>query len=78
MLEGSFFLLVLILSILMVRFYRNSVHSKDLTSLEKEIESDFVEEIKESDGSELDPVLEWIENEQTLDTIEDLKKQPKL
>jgi len=69
---------VLILSILMVRFYRNSVHSKDLTSLEKEIESDFVEEIKESDGSELDPVLEWIENEQTLDTIEDLKKQPKL
>jgi len=78
MLEGSFFLLVLILSILMVRFYRKSVHSKDLTSLEKEIESDFVEEIKESDGSELDPVLEWIENEQTLDTIEDLKKQPKL
>ena len=78
MLEGSFFLLVLILSILMVRFYRNSVHSKDLTSLEKEIESDFVEEIKESDGSELDPVLEWIENEQTLDTIEDLKKKPKL
>jgi hypothetical protein len=78
MLEGFFFLSVLILSIFIFMLYRNSVSTKDLASLEKEIETDFLEEIKESSGSELDPVLDWIENEQSLDTIEDLKKQPEL
>jgi len=74
MLEGFFSLLVLLLSVFLVRLYRNAVHHKDLSSLEKEIETDFTEEISESSGSELDPVLEWIENEHKIDTIEDLKK----
>ena len=74
MLEVFFCLLVLVLSFFLVSLYRNAVHHKDLSLLEKEIETDFTEEIKESRGSELDSVLEWIESEQTLDTIEDLKK----
>jgi len=74
MLEGFFFLLVLVISVFLLSLYRNAVHQKDRSLLEKEIETDFTEEIKESHGSELDPVLEWIESEQTLDTIEDLKK----
>ena len=74
MLEGFFFLSVLILSVSVVWLYRNKVHIRDLSLLEKEIETDFTEEIKESSGSELDPVLEWIENEQKIDSIEDLKK----
>jgi len=74
MLEVFFFLLVLVLTFFLVSLHRNGVHQKDRSLLEKEIETDFAEEIKESRGSELDPVLEWIESEQTLDTIEDLKK----
>ena len=74
MFEGFLFLLVLVFSVLLVRLYRKAVHQKDLSLLEKEIETDFTEEIKESRGSELDSVLDWIESEQTLDTIEDLKK----
>ena len=74
MLEGFFFLLVLVISVFLLNLYRNAVHQKDRSLLEKEIETDFTEEIKESRGSELDSVLDWIESEQTLDTIEDLKK----
>ncbi len=76
MLEGFFFLLMLVFSVFLVRLYRNAIHRNDLSLLEQEIETDFADEIKESIGSGLNPALEWIENEQALDRIEDLKMKP--
>jgi membrane protein implicated in regulation of membrane protease activity len=63
------FSIVAIIGILLMWKYKKFVENRDQYALEQEVEQDFGEEYLINEDSGQEQVLEWLEDEQVVDTI---------
>ncbi len=63
------FSIVAVIGILLMWKYKKFVENRDQYALEQEVEQDFGEEYLINEDSGQEQVLEWLEDEQVVDTI---------
>jgi membrane protein implicated in regulation of membrane protease activity len=63
------FSIVAVVGILLIWKYKKFVENRDQYALEQEVEQDFGEEYLINEDSGQEQVLEWLEDEQVVDTI---------
>jgi membrane protein implicated in regulation of membrane protease activity len=63
------FSIVAIIGILLMWKYKKFVENRDQYALEQEVEQDFGEEYLINEDSGQEQILEWLEDEQVVDTI---------
>ena len=61
--------IVAVIGILSMWKYKKFVENRDQYALEQEVEQDFGEEYPINENSGQEQVLEWLEDEQVVDTI---------